>query len=141
MGTESGVDTSRAVVQTYVPKYQREEWDDHADDLGMSRSEFVRSMVQAGRRGFGAETEGEPSSSAEESSGSDGGLSDDEQLRERIVDVIEREEVLSWDELVAAVAGDVETRIERTLGELQERGIVRHSGRQGGYIVDQDADE
>jgi len=46
-------DTERVTVRTYVPKYQRDEWDDHAEDLDMSRSEFIRTMVQAGRRTFG----------------------------------------------------------------------------------------
>lgn len=36
-------------VKTTVPAYQRDEWDQHADELGMSRSEFLRCMVQAGR--------------------------------------------------------------------------------------------
>jgi len=42
----------RRSVKTYVPEDQKAIWQDHADDLGMSQSEFVRTMVQAGRRGF-----------------------------------------------------------------------------------------
>ncbi len=44
--------TERAVVRTYVPAYQKAHWQDHADELDMSQSEFVRTMVQAGRSGF-----------------------------------------------------------------------------------------
>ena len=42
----------RRSVKTYVPAEQKDRWQEHADELGMSQSEFVRTMVQAGRRGF-----------------------------------------------------------------------------------------
>ena len=42
----------RTSVRTYVPEYQKEAWAAHADELDMSQSEFVRTMVQAGRSGF-----------------------------------------------------------------------------------------
>lgn len=42
-------DTDRVTVTVYVREYQKEEWTDHADRLDMGLSEFVRSMVQAGR--------------------------------------------------------------------------------------------
>ncbi|MDZ7701745.1 MAG: DUF5805 domain-containing protein [Halobacteriales archaeon] len=42
----------RVGVKTSVPRYQKEAWTEHADALDMSQSEFVRTMVQAGRRGF-----------------------------------------------------------------------------------------
>src|SRR6056297_3280818 len=42
----------RRSVKTYVPAEQKDRWREHADELGMSQSEFVRTMVQAGRRGF-----------------------------------------------------------------------------------------
>ena len=45
-------DTVRTSVRTYLPEYQKAKWEEHAEELGMSRSEFVRTMVQAGRRGF-----------------------------------------------------------------------------------------
>lgn len=47
---EQNTETVR--VQTYIPAYQKVIWEDHADTLGMSTAEFVRSMVQAGRRGY-----------------------------------------------------------------------------------------
>lgn len=120
---DSERDTSRTAVQTYVPAYQRDQWDDHAEQLGMSRSEFVRTMVQAGRRGFGAETE--------ESGSTDDTLED--QVRGAL-----SERPLSWDELLAAVTGDIETRLEETIEQLQRADEVRYSGRQGGYILEEE---
>ena len=52
--TADGEDTSRTQVRTYVPAYQKSEWESHADELDMSQSEFVRTMVQAGRTRFGS---------------------------------------------------------------------------------------
>jgi len=138
MSSESGTDTTRTVVQTYVPAYQREEWDTHAEELGMSRSEFVRSMVQAGRRGFGAS----PDQDSQPQSAEEGGeTTSGDQLREQIIDSIEQRGSLSWDELIETVAGDIEARIEEELDELQQEGTVRHSGRKGGYVVEGLTDE
>jgi hypothetical protein len=136
MATDPETDTSRTVVQVYVPAYQRELWDEHAEKLDMSRSEFVKTMVQAGRRGFGAETEPHRPQSDDDSGG--GLLGDEEELKTRILDCLESEECLSWDELRTAVTGDIETRLEQALQALQNEGTVRHSPREGGYVLDSD---
>jgi len=119
-------DTSRTVVQTYVPAYQREEWDEHAEQLGMSRSEFVRSMVQAGRRGFGAD----PNPVGEETNGETA-----ESLDERVREELSASGALSWEELLAAVTGDIESRLDESLKRLQTTDELRYSGRQGGYVL------
>lgn len=134
MASDSETDTERTVVQVYVPAYQRAEWDEHADDLGMSRSEFVKTMVQAGRRGFGADTESTVASASDTDSTEDGG----EGLREKVIECLGDAGPLSWDELLAAVSDDIENRLERTLSELQDQGKVRHSGREGGYVLESD---
>jgi len=51
-------DTERSTVMTYVPAHQKSEWTAHADELGMSQAEYVRTMVQAGRKGFELDSEG-----------------------------------------------------------------------------------
>jgi len=135
MRSNSGTDTSRTVVQVYVPAYQRDEWDLHADELDMSRSEFVKTMVQAGRSGFGASPTGVTESSESTTDGTDGTNGTDT-LSQQILETLEDSGCLSWDELLAAVTGDIETRLEKSLQELQNNGEVRHSGRKGGYILD-----
>lgn len=51
-------DDERKTAKTYIPAYQKEEWKEHADELGMSQSEFIRCMVQAGRKVFAPDEEG-----------------------------------------------------------------------------------
>ena len=45
----------RVSVKTSVPEYQKRAWTENADAMDMTQSEFVRTMVQAGRRGFEAD--------------------------------------------------------------------------------------
>jgi hypothetical protein len=127
------VDTSRTAVKTYIPAYQKDEWQAHAEKLEMTQSEFVRSMVQAGRRGFldkgetPTESEDEPSPESEGDSESD--------LAERVEAVLATSEHLAWDELVEALTDDIESRLEETLADLQDENRVRYSGRNGGYTL------
>jgi len=75
MSADEDVDASRKTVKTFVPAYQKTEWKRHADELGMSQSEFVRTMVQAGRRDFeiegsvSVESDSESASADDDSSG------------------------------------------------------------------------
>ena len=118
-------DTERTTVKTYVPSYQKSEWQSHADDLGMSQAEFVRTMVQAGRAGFDTDYE-EPHSPGPDPGGNG--------LETRILKLLESD-TYSWDELLEAVSDDVESRLDQTLEELQANNRVRYSGRHGGYTA------
>jgi len=119
----------RRSVKTYVPAEEKDRWREHADELGMSQSEFVRTMVQAGRRGFS--TGGSENPAETDPSGSDpGGDGLEAQVQSALA-----EGPLSWEELVEAVVGDFEDRLETALDELQDRNRVRYNGRKGGYIL------
>lgn len=48
--TGAGDDTQPAM--TYPSKEQYQQWKNHAEELGMSVSEFMSSMVEAGRKKF-----------------------------------------------------------------------------------------
>ncbi|MFB6301544.1 MAG: DUF5805 domain-containing protein [Haloferacaceae archaeon] len=128
-------DTSRTTVKTYVPAYQKEEWQRHADRLDMSRSEFVRTMVQVGRRDFDVPSGGADGSRERtpesEPTGSDG-------LDERVIGALAETGPLSWEDLLAAVTADVEDRLEETLQRLQADNRVQYSGRDGGYRLVED---
>ncbi len=124
--SEGDLDTSRVSVKTYVPAYQRDVWADHADRLGMSQSEFVRTMVQAGRRDFQVDPE-EPGSQDDTPRG--------EGLEDRILDALESEGVLDFDELVETLAADLEDRLDEAMETLQAENRVQHRGREGGYAV------
>lgn len=136
---ESEADDERVSVRTYVPAYQRALWDEHAEDLGMSRSEYVRTMVQAGRSGLLDESDtDEPESPATPSSDDDphpsGGETD---LEDQVLEALTEEGFLSWDELLDSVTEDIERRLETALQELQSEGRVQYSGRNGGYTIDE----
>ena len=130
----------RVTVRTYVPAWQRERWREAAEERGMSQSEFVRTMVQAGRRGFDLDG----GSTAEPGNSLEGGDRDvtpgvetgERDLEDRVLERVEREGPLEWDELVEGLVGDFENRLEDALGELQSANRVKHSGRAGGYVVD-----
>lgn len=124
-------ETERAVVKTYVPAYQKAEWVEHAEALDMSQSEYVRTMVQAGRRDF--EVDPYPERDGPETSDSEGSAdSPGDEFEERVFDLL-REETRTWDELLEAVTDDVEGRLEDALQALQTENRVVYSGRNGGY--------
>jgi hypothetical protein len=118
----------RVAVKTYVPAYQRETWRGHADDLGMSLSEFLRTMTQAGRRGF-VEAGSTTAAEADNTDANPGGQG----LEELVLEVV-ADGPASWEDLVDAATGDVEDRLDDTLSQLQEEGQLRYSGRDGGYV-------
>ncbi|MFB6153598.1 MAG: DUF5805 domain-containing protein [Halodesulfurarchaeum sp.] len=135
---DADVDTERAVVTTYVPAYQKEQWETHADSLDMSLSEFVRSMVQAGRRGFGAEDtpegEGESSVNEVEDDGSRPSTPGGD-IRKTVLQTLEEEGSQTWEELVEIVTDDIEDDLETTLDELQEANTIIYRPRKGGYTL------
>jgi hypothetical protein len=124
-------ETGRVAVRTYVPAYQKAEWAAEADDMGMSQAEFVRTMVQAGRRDFEL---GGGSSHREEPDGPDVNPGVDG-LEDRVLDLLQRRGTLNWDELVTGLTDDIEDRLDEVLDDLQEENRIKHSGRHGGYRV------
>lgn len=120
----------RASVRTYVPVYQKEEWAAHAEELDMSLSEFVRTMVQAGRSGFGVADDGrsvEPDPSGPTPGGNG--------LEEALLEHLARDGAVTWDDLLDVLTADMEDRLDETLERLQEENRVTHSGRDGGYTL------
>jgi len=116
-------DADSVAVKTYVPPYQKERWREHAERLSMSQSEFVRTMVQAGRRDFEVP---ERTTAEESAEGASSGL------EPQVKEALSREDH-SWDELLSALTDGMEDRLEETLNELQEANVVQYSGRHGGY--------
>lgn len=128
-------DRDRTEVRVTLPRYQKDAWVADAEDLDMSQAEFVRTMVQAGRNELGLDGEGaaelevagEPPSEAPDPGGDD--------LEDRVLEVLRREGAMDWDELLEFVAGDVEDRLDEAMGAVQGEGLVRYSGRDGGYVL------
>lgn len=131
--SDSDQDTSQVVVQTYVPAYQRNEWDEHAGDLDMSRSEFVRTMVQAGRRGFGEDEDGDLHDGVD-ANPQDESMQRENELKPEILKALQNDPV-SWEELIERIVGDIESQVETTLKELEDADKLRYSGPKGGYVL------
>jgi hypothetical protein len=126
-----GNDTERAAVKTYVPAYQKAEWQAHAEDLDMSQSEFVRSMVQAGRREFDLDPVEEEDSDANPRG---------QDLEGRVLGILRSEGPKPWDELLANLTADIEDRLDETLSDLQSENRIEYSGRDGGYRLTEGAE-
>jgi hypothetical protein len=128
----------RVSVQTYVPAAQREVWRDEADEMDMSQAEYVRSMVQAGRRssdiGDGESTGAGTGEGAGFPDANPGGSG----LKDRVLDVLETEEVADWEDIRADVTDDIDDRLEEALAELQGEDTIRYSGRRDSYVVVED---
>lgn len=107
-------DTTPQPVKTRVPAYQKAEWVAQAEELGMSLSEFVRTMVQAGRSGF--EGVGREDAPAHPNPGGSG-------LETRLQELLNGS-VMSFDEIVDEVSADLEDEVEDVLVELRERGVL-----------------
>jgi hypothetical protein len=131
-------DDGRVSVQTYVPESQREQWRADAEELDMSQAEYVRTMVQAGRRSFDLASDGEDSdatSGSVDRGGSTGDTPGVDGLNRRVLGVLRESEFADWDALLAGVTDGIEERLEETLDELQANDRIRYSGRHGGYTV------
>ena len=106
------LDTDRTSARTYVPGYQKTEWQRDADAKDMSLSEFIRCMVQAGRRGFeGTALEPAPTDVTP------GGNA----LKPYLLDILAAGPQ-SFDDIEAAVRTDIEATLEEliTAGELEQ---------------------
>lgn len=132
---DENADTSRVTVKTYVPAYQKQIWAEHADELEMSQSEFLSTMVQAGRRGFNPTfaTKQTPDPKSDSTEAGDDSKSND--LERRVEEILNESGPLSWDELVDELTDDIEERLEEALQNLQSENQVSYSGRAGGYTL------
>lgn len=124
----------RTAVKTYVPRYQKEIWAEHADELDMSQSEFVRTMVQAGRSDFDVDVAFDESSEGPDDADAEAAESSGD-LESRVTRALRREGSLGWDTLVETLTADLEDDLEAALENLQESNVVRYSGRDGGYVI------
>ena len=125
----------RVSVQTYVPAAQRQVWRSEAVEMEMSQAEYVRTMVQAGRRSFDLGDGESTGRRTGEGVGSPNANPEGSGLKDRVLDVLETEDVDDWKDIRAAVTDDIDDRLEEALSELQGEDAIRYSGRRDGYVV------
>lgn len=123
----------RTAVRTYVPEGQYERWATEADSMDMSLSEFVRSMVQAGRRGFDLGGSNPPQRSNPEEGHLRASDPGGHGLEDRVLSTLESEGVASWDSLVEELSGDFEEQLDSALDALMDAGEIKLDHRRGGY--------
>lgn len=116
------LDEKNDAVQVTVPDHQLEEWDELAEKNDMSRSMFVRSCVEAGRKQLALldPTEQEDSKDTVES---------------KIIESLQQEDVLDAEELVERVFEPVQTEVYDTIEELDDSNRITYSARDGGYTL------
>lgn len=117
-------DTTRTTVKTYVPAYQKHEWEDHAKDLDMSLSEFVRCMVQAGRSEINLDVQ-ESGSPHPNPGGND--------LEKDIRTILENGPT-DFQGLSDALRDKLEDELEETLSSLQTHGVIEQQPR-GDFVL------
>ncbi|MFW6458106.1 MAG: DUF5805 domain-containing protein [Halodesulfurarchaeum sp.] len=120
--------SERVSVTTYIPAYQKDIWAEHAERLEMSQAEFVRTMVQAGRKGFG-ESEPENGDSQDATPRGD--------VQKTVLQAIEAHDGLSFSELLEKLTTDLEAQLDNALLALQEEGAIRHRPREEAYHLDE----
>lgn len=124
-------ESERVTVTTYVPVEQREAWREDAEALDMSQSEFLRTMVQAGRRGFllDGETENpvEPEVPGSDPRGNG--------VKSTVLEILREEGPLEWDQLFESVAGEIESDLDEAVTALMDDGRISHRPRTGEFSI------
>jgi hypothetical protein len=92
----------------------------------MSLSEFVRAMVQSGRKPF--ELDPAEPDSHDATPGVDG-------LEEHVLDVL-REDPCTWDELLDELSDHFADYLEETLEVLQSENQIQYNPRKGYTVTD-----
>ncbi len=109
-----------------VPDHQLEIYDEEAEEMGFSsRAEYIRSMINAGRREFGLNPQGATGEDA----------SPQASLDERILSILDEADGLAQEEVVNAVTADVEEQVTETLNQLNDEGRIDYDVRQGGFVI------
>lgn len=107
-------------ISMFASEQMLDQWDKEAEELNMSRSEYIRSMVTAGRRQI---SQLDPQSDQEKT-----------ELREQVLACIPEEEAKDVDDIVNEVVGPMEDKIRsKILPHLDENGEIRFNPQEGGY--------
>lgn len=113
-----------------------EEIENEADERGISRTEYLRRMITAGRRDLGISDDEQTSPEHQLEQQTTTRVVPEDTLREQILQHLEegRGNPKSDDELLNEVRGEIDDRIREKLADLQEEGLVSYYGGKGYYI-------
>ena len=130
MSSESNEQSGQIPVTTYVPPHQKDEWQNESEELGIALSDYVRQMVQAGRREI---FENHRRSDGEQNSNPKPDI--DADLEEEILEILSGSGFHPWEDLLESLTGNIEERLETALEDLQQENLIRYSGKNGGYTL------
>lgn len=109
-----------------VPEEQRDIYDDEAEQMGFdSRSAYIRSMINAGRRDFGLNPKGPSQDSA----------SFDALIEARITSLLQDGDALTKDEVVAELEAELEEIATDVLDQLDDDGTIDYDVQQNGFVM------
>ena len=111
---------NRDKIHISGPPYQFKEWREEAEREDISRSEWIRYRVEAGRKQL-ADLDPQTDDTT------DGGL------RTTVLDSVPEGEAVATDEIVTTVLGPLEDEIYDILEELNDAGEIGYDPREGGY--------
>lgn len=116
----------RAPVKTYVSQEEKAEWKAQAEQLDMSLAEYVRNMVNVGKRNFDIQ----PIETLPAGVNPQG-----EDLETTVVQTLADRDHVSWAELVDIFSDVDEQRLNELLQALQNDNRIEHDGPNGGYTL------
>lgn len=136
----------KQAIQTYLPETQAEQLDKEAEQLDMSRAEYMRQMVMAGRLMFKTgKLDTELLNDLVETNGTERLEQDvetlDDDISQQILSILPSDEDRSMteDEIRLEIFGnqdEQESKIEKTLKALNEQGMVRRAF-EGGFVTNE----
>lgn len=135
----TGASDETQPAMCYPTKEQYEQWKDEADEMGMTVSEYMQSMIEAGRKKFDREIE--PDQDAAELRMQRNDMKRqlesarrrieelEEQLhggeRAKIIDFISNNPGATWQEIVQEVGDTVPNRVRTHLAKMEGQEITR----------------
>jgi Arc/MetJ-type ribon-helix-helix transcriptional regulator len=133
-------------MSTSLPEKQAERIEEEVEQLDMSKSEYIRQMVMAGRLVFKTgKLDTELLDDLVETNGTERLEQDvetlDDDISQQILSILPSDEGRSMteDEIRLEIFGnqdEQESKIEKTLKALNEQGMVRRAF-QGGFVTDE----
>lgn len=112
------------------------EWVEDANEMDVSRAEYLRRMVRAGRRQWGYDHTREPENPHVQlqEPGTQDTVNVRSMLKHTILRNLSTTDGIDEAELIDLVTGDLEEITDEVLDELKEEGEADYSSRKGGWV-------
>lgn len=118
MATESDQEAGGTVLNVYVPEHERVEWEQHAEELDLEMSRYVREMVKSGRRPWFSENyRVQP----------DKGEGANRDLEEQVLTALSEAGPLHNTEVYEEITNQLQTRVDETLLALRDDNRIEQN--------------